>query len=78
MAHAEASDSLDRLPRAEPVRAASACVVCSRCGDALVCAPGQIRRCGCGRVQLEHPAHGGLGPVVTRWPARRPRGARRG
>lgn len=77
MAHAEASDSLDALPR-RTTRTGVASTTCDRCGEALTAHPGDVVRCGCGRTELRNPIAGGLGASVVLHPPRPYRRWRRG
>ncbi len=66
MAHAEASQSLDSLPRrTTPASARAVITDCERCGEGLMARPGDVRRCLCGRTELRNPVAGGLGPSVV-------------
>ena len=77
MAHAEASDSLDTLPR-RTTRTGVAATTCDRCAETLTARPGDVVRCLCGRTELRNPIAGGLGASVVLHPPRPHRGARRG
>lgn len=77
MAHAEASESLDTLPR-RTTRTGTATTICDRCAEQLTAHPGDVTRCLCGRMELRNPVAGGLGPSVVLHPPRPHRGGRRG
>ena len=77
MAHAEASDSLDALPR-RTTRTGVASTQCDRCGEALTARPGDVVRCKCAWTELRNPVAGGLGASVVLHPPRPHRRWRRG
>jgi len=79
VAHAEASQSLDGLPRrTAPATAGAVTTTCDRCAEQLTARPGDVRRCLCGRTELRHPYAGGLGATVVLHPPRPHRRPRRG
>jgi hypothetical protein len=78
MAHAEASQSLDGLPRRTARPADTVTTTCTRCDRWLIASPGETSRCLCGRTELRNPVAGGLGPSVVLHPPRPHRRPRRG
>jgi hypothetical protein len=70
VAHAEASQSLDALPRRTRKIGGVAVTTCDRCGEQLTARAGDTRRCLCGRTELRNPYAGGLGPTVVLHPPR--------